>query len=144
MERWYNHQQKNFNRIADGQDTKKLPRPENNNINPRPNLKSLISEIGFHEKLPENKACVQFLEAIRPKSKEEDNQTTEIVDLVSPVESPQKTQIIGVLVVTNIQNQKLTNVEPDDRRDELEEHQEKHNKDDQEIEAGAQQTEKEK
>ena len=63
---------------------------------------------------------------------------------MSPVESPQKTQVMGVLVVTNIQNQKLTNVEPDDRRDELEEHQEKHNKDDREIEAGAQQTEKEK
>ena len=44
-----------------------------------------------------------------------------------------------VLVVANIQS---TNVDVEEKRDDLEEHQEKHNKGDQEIEVDVQQTEK--
>ena len=35
----------------------------------KPSLKSLIQEMGFLEKSPENKACMNFLEAISPKNK---------------------------------------------------------------------------
>ena len=105
-------------------------------------LSSLISEMGFHEKSPEYKACVQFLEAIRPKSEEEDNQKREISHLVSTAESPQKTENMEVLVVTNFQNKKLTNLDHDDRRDDLEEHQEQQNKDEQDNEAVEQQEDK--
>ena len=68
--------------------------------------------MGFHEKSWEYKACVQFLEAIRPKSKEEEQQSAEIVDLVSPAESPEK-QNMEVLVIANIQN---TYVDSDEKK----------------------------
>ena len=77
--------------------------------------------MGFHEKLLEYKACVQFLEVIRPKKQrrgQSDNRDCRL--------------------------SKLKNLEPDDRRDYLEEHQEKHCKEDQDNGAGAQQEEKEK
>ena len=104
----------------------------------KPNLKSVISEMGVHEKSPDYKACVQLLEGIRRNSKEKEQQSAEIVDLVSLAESPQK-HIMEVLVVANIQS---TNVDVEEKRDDLEEHQEKHNKGDQEIEVDVQQTEK--
>ena len=87
--------------------------------------------MGFHEKSPEYQACVKFLEAIKPKQKKEEHQQIEIIDLVFPAESPRKKQNMEVLVVTNIPTKELANTEPDDKRDDLEEHQEKQQKDDQ-------------
>ena len=81
-----------------------------------PNLKSLISEMGFHEKSPEYQACLTFLDAIRPKE-----QTTQIVDLISPTESPEKSSTdLQVLSVMNVQNVEEAN--------DFEEHQERGNK----------------
>ena len=86
--------------------------------------------MGFHEKSPEYQACVKLLDAIRPEDKTD---TAEIVDLVSPAESPAKSTDIDVLSVTTIQN-------VEERRDNLEEHQEKQNKEDQETETDVEMT----
>ena len=68
----------------------------------KPSLKSLISEMGFHEKSHEYRACIKFLAAIRSKDKAD---TTQIVDLVSPTESPEKSSTeLEVLIVMNLQN----------------------------------------
>ena len=49
-----------------------------------PSLKFLIQEMGFSEKTPEYKACIQFIQAISPKHKT--NITDEVLDLTSPAE----------------------------------------------------------
>ena len=66
----------------------------------KPSLKSLISEMGFHTNSPEYQVCLTFLDAIRPKE-----QTTQIVDLVSPAESPEKSSTdLEILSLMNVQN----------------------------------------
>ena len=85
-----------------------------------PSLKNLITEMGFHEKSPKYKTCLTFLDAIRPKAQ---SSTTQIVDLVSPAETPEKSpENLEVLSEMNVQNVKEAN---------FEEHQEKANKDEQ-------------
>ena len=54
-----------------------------------PSLKSLIQEMGFLEKTPEYKACVQFIEAISPKHKT--STTNNVIDLTSPEEAEDET-----------------------------------------------------
>ena len=54
----------------------------------KPGLKALIQEMGFTDKTPEYQACMNFLEAIRPKNKEKT--TDEIIDLISSDDSPNK------------------------------------------------------
>ena len=79
-----------------------------------PSLKNLITEMRFHEKSPEYQACLTFLDAIRPK---EQISTTQIVDLVSPSETPEKSPAnLEVLSEMNVQNVEEAN---------FEEHQEK-------------------
>ena len=92
----------------------------------KPSFKSLTSEKGFHEKSPENQAYVKLLDEIRPKDRTD---TTEIVDLVSPAESPAKSTDIDVLSVTNIQN--VEERRDEGRRDDLVEHQDKQKKENQ-------------
>ena len=56
--------------------------------------------MSFHKKSPEYQACLTFLDAIRPKE-----QTTQIVDLVSPAESPEKSSTdLEILSLMNVQN----------------------------------------
>ena len=93
-------------------------------------LKNLISEMGFYEKLPEYKACVKFLEATKPKAKQKEEEAMETISSVSLADSPQKKQDMKVLV-TNIHSKKIENTESDHKRDDLEEHQEKQQKEDQ-------------
>ena len=74
----------------------------------------------FQEKSPEYQACLTFLDAIRPK---EQTSTTQIVDLVSPAETPEKsTDNLEVLSKMNVHNVEESN---------FEEHQEKANKEEQ-------------
>ena len=54
-----------------------------------PSLKSLIQEMGFTDKTPEYKACVQFIEAISPKHKP--TTTSNLIDLTSPTEAEDET-----------------------------------------------------
>ena len=67
-----------------------------------------------------------MLDEIRPKDRTD---TTEIVDLVSPAESPAKSTDIDVLSVTNIQN--VEERRDEGRRDDLVEHQDKQKKENQ-------------
>ena len=77
--------------------------------------------MGFHEKSPEYQACLTFLDAIRPKDQ---TSKTQIVDLVSPAESPEKSSTdLEVLSVMNVQNVEEAN--------DFEEHQKRGNKEDQ-------------
>ena len=58
--------------------------------------------MGFHEKSPEYQACLIFLDAIRPKDQ---TNTAQLIDLVSPAESPEKSSTdLEVLIVMNVQN----------------------------------------
>ena len=50
-----------------------------------PSLKILIQEMGFSEKTPEYKACIQFIQATSPKHKT--NVIDEVIDLTSPAEA---------------------------------------------------------
>ena len=70
--------------------------------------------MGFYEKSPEYQACVKFLKTIRPQDRTD---TTEIVDLVSPAESPAKSTDIDVYKLTKCGG----------KRDDSEEQQEKQN-----------------
>ena len=54
-----------------------------------PSLKSLIQEMGFLEKTPEYKACVQFIQAISPKHKT--STTNNVIDLISSAEAEYET-----------------------------------------------------
>ena len=54
-----------------------------------PSLKSLIQEMGFSEKTPEYKACVQFIPAISPKHKT--STTNNVIDLISSAEAEDET-----------------------------------------------------
>ena len=54
-----------------------------------PSLKSLIHEMEFLEKTPEYKACVRFIQAIRPKHKA--STTNNVIDLTSPAEAEDET-----------------------------------------------------
>ena len=54
-----------------------------------PSLKSLIQEMGFTEKNPEYKACVQFIQAISPKHKP--TTTSNVIVLTSPTEAEVET-----------------------------------------------------
>ena len=56
--------------------------------------------------------------------KQKEEQAMETIVLVSPADSPQKKQDMGVLV-TNIHSKKIENTESDHKRDDIEEHQEK-------------------
>ena len=74
----------------------------------------------FQEKSPEYQACLTFLDAIRPK---EQTSTTQLVDLVSPAETPEKStdnlEVLSKMNVHNVEEAKF------------EEHQEKANKEEQ-------------
>ena len=50
-----------------------------------PSLKSLIQEMGFSEKTPEYKTCVQFIQAISPKHRT--SIINDVIDLTSPAEA---------------------------------------------------------
>ena len=50
-----------------------------------PSQKFLIQEMGFSEKTPEYKACIQFIKAISPKQKT--NVIDEVIDLTSSAEA---------------------------------------------------------
>ena len=63
--------------------------------------------MGFKENTPENQALVKFIEATKPKPKEK---SIDIVDLVSPMNSPNRDTIQNqneVLFVIDTQNQKI-------------------------------------
>ena len=66
----------------------------------KPSLKSLIQEMGFADKSPENKACMDFLEAISPKNKAK--HTDEVIELISSDESPNKMDILYIEPSSNI------------------------------------------
>ena len=90
---------------------------------PPSSLKYLITEMGFQEESPEYKACLTFLDAIRPKDQ---TSTTQIVDLVSPAETPEKSPAnLEILSEMNVQNVEKANYE---------EHQEKANTEEQSAE----------
>ena len=57
-----------FDRVAHRQNNKP-PTKVTSTPDRKPSLKSLISEMGFHEKSPEYQACVKMLDAIRPKDR---------------------------------------------------------------------------
>ena len=77
--------------------------------------------MGFQEKSPEHQSGLTFLVAIRPKDQ---TSTTQIRDLVSPADSPEKsTTDLEVLSVMNVQNVEEAN--------DFEEHQERGNKEEQ-------------
>ena len=69
------------------QETKKLEidSPLEKSKPDTPSLKPLIQEMGFSEKTPEYKACIQFIQAISPKHKT--NVTDDVIDLTSPAEA---------------------------------------------------------
>ena len=52
--------------------------------------------MGFSDKTPEYQACLKFLEAISPKSTDKKNEENweEIIDLTSPVDSPDNNEIL--------------------------------------------------
>ena len=72
--------------------------PDKTTSSTKPSLISLIQELGFTDKTPEYQAFMKFLEAISPKIKDKIAKKTEIVDLISPVESPvkDKTEILFI------------------------------------------------
>ena len=87
--------------IIDESDTRK--KPVNFNIDSpsdqiypsaKPSLKSPIQEMGFADKSPEYKACMNFLEAIIPKNKAK--QTDKVIDLILSDESPNKMDILYI------------------------------------------------
>ena len=54
-----------------------------------PSLNSLIQEMGFTEKTPKYKACVQFILAISPKHKP--TTASDVIDLTPTTEAENKT-----------------------------------------------------
>ena len=70
----------------------------------KPSLKSLIQEMGFADKSPEYKACIDFLEAISPKNKAK--HTDEVIDLISSDESLNK---MDILYIDNKLSSNITN-----------------------------------
>ena len=75
----------------------------------------------FHEKSSKYQACIKFLDAFRPKDKAT---SIHVVNLLSPTESPKKSSTdLEVLSVMNLQN-------VEQGKADLEEHQEKQNKED--------------
>ena len=66
----------------------------------KPSLKSLIQEMGFADKSPEYKACMDFLETFSPKNK--GKHTDEVIDLILSDESPNKMDILYIEPSSNI------------------------------------------
>ena len=58
--------------------------------------------MGFADKSPEYKACMDFLEAISPKNKAK--YTDEVIGLISSDESPNKMDILYIESSNNIAN----------------------------------------
>ena len=69
--------------------------------------------MGFADKSPEYKACMDFLEALSPKNKAK--HTDEIIDLISSDESPSKMDILyiepNINIANTIANKKATQEE---------------------------------
>ena len=85
-----------------------------------PSLKSLIQEMGFTEKTPQYQACVKFIVAISPKHRAKQ---TEVVDLTSPTEDENVDNNNDILLVKNIDTQKMadTEMQEDEEHNNLEE-----------------------
>ena len=67
-----------------------------------PSLKILIQEMGFSEKTPEYKACIQFIQAISPKHKT--NVIDEVIDPTSPAEANDGKMDNDVIYCANSKN----------------------------------------